>query len=244
MITSIRRSVREPITTMPPESAQNERNQSRHNYTTTTRCTTSQTILSEHNRKNNIPNGNLMSRPKAPSTLRVYFQNINGVAKNNWSDWKEASRNISLANVDIFGCAETNLAWTEAKRKYAQHLLQNQLQQANMTVASSSEIGATDYQPGGTTTCITGKYTGRIIEQIHDNSGLGRWSGHILLGRANKHIVIITAYRPTKSDGYNTAYQQQWRLMRQRGHINPEPREQMLLDLQKNIKHGLNSDVK
>jgi hypothetical protein len=39
--------------------------------------------------------------------------------KNNWLDWSEAENKIKSSNIDIFGCAESNLAWTKAKREYA-----------------------------------------------------------------------------------------------------------------------------
>jgi hypothetical protein len=204
--------------------------------TKTTGTNPIQITLSHANSNENIHVGDPMQQDKPPNTIRLYFQNINGINKNNWSDWTEAARNIKQANIDIFGCPETNIWWTEEKRKYAQYIIQTHLKQANMSVAGSSEGSITNYQPGGVTNCIAGKYTGRIIEHIHDESGLGRWAGHVLLGTNNKNIVILTAYRPTKSDGFNTTYQQQWRILRTQHHPNPDPREQMMTDLQKTIE--------
>jgi hypothetical protein len=192
--------------------------------------------LSEHNIINNIPTGDLMSaKSKSSSSIRIYYQNINGIKKPSWADWEEAAQTINSTSIDIFGCAETNLAWTEELRKHAQSKIKATRKQANLSISTCIEPGATDYQPGGTCTCITGKYTGRIIEQITDKSGLGRWPGHLLIGHRHQHIAILTAYLPTKSDGFNTAYQQQWRHLRMKGITSPDTREQMLLDLQKVI---------
>jgi hypothetical protein len=70
---------------------------------------------------------------------------------------------------------------------------------------------------------------------IYDQIGLGRWAGHILIGKNSRHIVIITAYRPVSSSGFNTTFQQQWRLLRNRSIDHPDPRAQLLNDLQENI---------
>jgi hypothetical protein len=75
-----------------------------------------------------------------------------------------SSQTYQKSNIDVFGCAETNIAWTEAKRKYAQHIIQTELKQANLLVSRSNDIGTSDYQPGGIASCITGKYTGRILQ--------------------------------------------------------------------------------
>jgi hypothetical protein len=100
--------------------------------------------------------GDVMQPDKPPDTFRVYFQNINGVNKNNWADWEAAAREIKKAKIDVFGCAETNISWTESKRKHAQHIVKQSLKQANLSVANSAEVGTKDYQPGGTANCITG----------------------------------------------------------------------------------------
>jgi hypothetical protein len=47
---------------------------------------------------------------KPQNSLRLYFQNINGIKKNSWTEWEEAAKAISSTGIDIFGCAETNLA--------------------------------------------------------------------------------------------------------------------------------------
>jgi hypothetical protein len=179
--------------------------------------------------------GDSLDIPKPPNTVRIYFQNINGISKNNWMDWKAATKTIRAKEIDIFGCAETNTTWYETRRKFAQTIVKTQTNQANLSVSCSNEAGATDYQPGGVASCVTGRWAGRVIENFTDTSGLGRWSGHILIGKQQQHIVILTAYRPTKSQGFNTNYQQQWRILRNKGIKNPDPREQMLHDLKSKI---------
>jgi hypothetical protein len=64
-----------------------------------------------------------------------------------------------------------------------------------------------------------------------DESGLGRWSGYIIIGNKNCQTAIITAYRPYKANGCNISQQQQWRLLQNQDHPNPEPRVELLKDL-------------
>jgi hypothetical protein len=148
---------------------------------------------------NNATSGDRLTPDKPTNTIRIYFQNINGVNKNNWNDWQYAATQMKRLQIDIVGCAETNILWTESKRKYAQYQISKHLKQANLAVSSSNAAGHTDYQPGGVATCINSKWTGRILEQINDSSGLGRWAGHILNGKENNNIVVITI--STKQSG-------------------------------------------
>jgi hypothetical protein len=132
---------------------------------------------------NNLPSGDTLSESKQHDSLRLYFQNINGISKNNWLDWQMASTTMKTLKIDVFGCAETNLNWNESKRRFAQHHILKHNKHANLITSSSIENGATDYQPGGVANCVTGNWTGRIIETVQDPSGLGRWAGHILNGK-------------------------------------------------------------
>jgi hypothetical protein len=189
-------------------------------------------IQSTINRPNtNQLAGDPLTSKDRNTTLRIYFQNINGIQKNRWEDWRHASTVLKEHSIDIFGCSETNLAWDEPKRKHAQAIMKRQLQQTQMAVSSSDKVGYSDYQPGETTTCINGRWTGRLVHQLKDESGLGRWSGYTIIGNKSCHIAILTAYRPCKATGFNTSYQQQWRLLRNQDHPNPDPRAAFLSDL-------------
>jgi hypothetical protein len=65
---------------------------------------------------------------------------------------------------------------------------------------------------------------------------MGRWSGFRLKTNINnQHLNIITVYRPPKTNGIDTCYQQQSEIMKSKGIINPDPRQQLLDDLTKLI---------
>jgi hypothetical protein len=85
---------------------------------------------------------------------------------------------------------------------------------------------------GGTATAILGNATGRITSKIIDNSSMGRWSGFRLHTNGKKHINIITVYQATKSDGILTNYMQHVNTLKQQGQLKPDPRKQLLADLQ------------
>jgi hypothetical protein len=186
---------------------------------------------------NNHPIGDIMTHQKDPNAMRIYFQNINSISKNKWIDWQQAATIVRDLSIDFFGCAETNTAWTEPKRRYAQFQMAKATKQAHLAVASSIEVGTSEYQPGGVCSCVTSRWTGCIKETINDPSGLGRWAGHILYGKQNKNIVLITAYRPVKAAGCQTTYQQQCRIIRNTNSPDPDPRQQFLQDLTKSIAH-------
>jgi hypothetical protein len=145
------------------------------------------------------------------------------------------SSQINDFQIDIAGIAETNVSWTEPRRLHAQQILKRHARQAHMAVSSSNDVGCNEYLPGGIASCVVGKWTGRIVETITDKSGLGRWAGHILTSRNNTHTVVITAYRPVKAPGFLTTYQQQWRMLRRQNNPDPDPRQQLLDDLERQM---------
>jgi hypothetical protein len=63
----------------------------------------------------NLPSGDLLTKTKAHNTLRLYFQNANGISKNQWLDWTNASSQINNLQIDITGIAETNVSWSEPR---------------------------------------------------------------------------------------------------------------------------------
>eukprot|EP00978_Attheya_sp_CCMP212_P041152 scaffold232309_cov46-Attheya_sp.AAC.1 len=144
--------------------------------------------------------------------------------------------------VDIFGFAETNVAWTSK--------LANQLYQHGRgrfehfkQVTSSSDDPATGFrQPGGTYMATTGKFVGRVSQTDTDTYGLGWWSYTCLSGRNNKKLYIVTAYRvlqDSNSSGDSTAHKQHVRLLQKRKIENPRPKKQWGDDLAPIIKEWI-----
>jgi hypothetical protein len=184
-------------------------------------------------KKNNIPFGDLITSPKHPNSIRIAFQNVNGIQKaKSWNELKSFSHKLSTLNVDIFGAAETNLKWTFARNQQVKAILQKTHNMCSISTSSNKEESLTAYQPGGTLTAIFHKYVGRITKTIQDPTSLGRWSGFKLHTHFGHQLNILTVYQSTKSDGLHTSYQQQSHYFRTQGIQNPDPRKLLLRDLE------------
>jgi hypothetical protein len=111
-----------------------------------------------------------------------------------------------------FGFAETNT--THRGRYYEKwHSITKKIFKTSPTITSESDIIYDQhYKPGGTLTTVVGKWQSRVSERGTDNSGLGRWS-FIRLSSNKKSIVIVTAYKPLKTQGPYTAWTLQWTLL-------------------------------
>ena len=126
----------------------------------------------------------------------------------------------------------------EANLNWHHHSIQNQVRRVlrkywkqSIIKTSSSSIPTTShYQPGGTFTLIGNNWTGGATPYT-DQSGIGRWTECRITGRKNRQICFFTVYRVTsttiQSTGPNTAYFQQWHIIRHTQQARPNPRAQV-----------------
>ena len=135
--------------------------------------------------------------PKSPLCLWCYLQNPNrNSARDDFVDFRYLCQMLMTHDVDIFGLPESGLDWK-------QHTPQNKCRQimddfwdhtrlvtltSNVTCDSFTQFGSTC--PG-----ITGKWSGRILEQGMDSHGLGRWSYVRLHGKNGREIIIVRVYQ-------------------------------------------------
>jgi hypothetical protein len=128
------------------------------------------------NIKSNYPFGNILENNKPDNHIRLYFKNINGIKNyKSWEIWEHACYTLRSYSVDIFGVSETNIKWDtkiqgEARSKCQKHDAYNKVL---LNTSSSTDPTLNHYQPGGTATIITNKWTGRATEPIIDPSGMG-----------------------------------------------------------------------
>jgi hypothetical protein len=185
----------------------------------------------------NIPFGDSLSSPKLDNTIRILFQNVNGVQKGkSWNELSSFSKKARQFSVDIFGAAETNINWNFLRNLQAKSVLSKYGGNFSITTSSNIEETLSAYQPGGTLTAIFNKYTDRSHSTIQDPTSLGRWSGFKLNTNLGHHLNTITVYQSTKADGIHTTYQQKTHFFRNKGIHNPEPRKLLLTDLENVIK--------
>jgi hypothetical protein len=97
-------------------------------------------------------------------------------------------------------------------------------------ITSESDIRyENDYKPGGTITAIVGKWQSRILENGTGPSGLGHWS-YFRISSNKRNLIIVTAYKPLKTQGPHTAWTQQWMMLRETNR-NPDPVKSFCDDL-------------
>jgi hypothetical protein len=102
-------------------------------------------------------------------------------------------------------------------------------------ISSESDITYDNaYKPGGTLTAIVGKWQARISAKGTDTSGLGRWS-YCIISSNKKNLVIVTAYKPIKTQGPHTAWSQQWILLREHQR-DPDPIKCFYNDITKELQ--------
>jgi len=104
-----------------------------------------------------------------------------------------------------------------------------------IATTNSSDLINKLNQHGGTFQAIIGPWVSRAVTTSHDESGLGRWSYIKLQGKEDKRYIILSGYRVCENQqvdmGSNNTYNQQYRLLHQKGHRNPDPRTQFVNDL-------------
>jgi hypothetical protein len=182
--------------------------------------------------------GHSIEQLPTENTLRIYHQNIRGAKTyQQWNTWKQGIQQLQKWKVGIATLAETNTKWNQVNINAANLNAQGTSTQVKINTACSSELTENDFQPGGTACVGLEKWTGRITSRINDESGQGRWSGFKIQGRQQKTLIILSAYRPTRSNDNSdrTCHSQQWRIMRSQNIENPNPRNQFIDDLTKQI---------
>jgi hypothetical protein len=159
----------------------------------------------------------------------ILFHNINGIKDAH--NWYQINTTMKELNMACYGFAEINTSmkgylfhkWNDITRKTFR---------VSRAIASESDVPTeTEYKPGGTITVMVDKWQARITKMGSDERGLGQWT-YIIIS-SNKHkLVIMTAYKPCKTTGPNTAWTQQWLLLRET-QIEPDPITEFNKDLHK-----------
>jgi len=173
--------------------------------------------------------------PMDPNSFRIISKNINSLpTTDSFVQWRAATAAGKETRASVMCFQETNLRWDNNNHmKVAQIFIQS-YNVVKISVSSSDEPSAKEYQPGGTFTATLGPWTSRVIHTGSDASGLGRWSYITLRLKEPKKLTIVSGYRvcdQNPSLGSRTSYNQQLRLLMAAGHYNPDPRKQFFMDL-------------
>jgi hypothetical protein len=190
----------------------------------------------EYRYKSNTAWGDPMNM-KDDNTLRVYYQNVNGIgAGNRFLEASEIAHAMNRWELDVMCASETNVEWNHRGcKEIIKRWFDDYNGRCHMNPATSTIRFEKYYKPGGVAQIVVGDVVGRIRENGTDENGMGRYAIHELQGRRGSRLVIITAYRVTNAtaNGPETTYTQQVAIMRENGVPTPNPRRQILVDLQK-----------
>jgi hypothetical protein len=100
---------------------------------------------------------------KAPQDMHIYLQKIRGANnEHGWEQWKNSFRRLRDWEVDITGCTERNLQWTDSIRQAATQVFHHSTRNAVITVSNRQETSNSEYQPRRTATVSTAQWTSRI----------------------------------------------------------------------------------
>ena len=176
------------------------------------------------------PNGTRMTINKLPplprphNTIRIIFQNCNGL-KPNEPDLATSLSSINHLDTSLIGLAETNLDWNQ-RSKTTEPLLKSiraiwPHNKTTFTCSTESHNSPTGHQPGGCLQSSFSNLASRHRSSENDNSGMGRWTSQLFQGKNNRSIQIFTAYRVSQSTsrglGLRTAYMQQQQALNNAG---------------------------
>ena len=192
----------------------------------------------------NTPSGTLITinqlslNPRPNNTLRIIFQNCNGISPTRC----ELATLFSTANQlepSLLGLAETNIDWNQHTKATTPFLRAiRSLWPHNKTItacADESHHSPTAYQPGGCAQITLNNLSPRHRNKSKDHTGMGRWTTQYFHGQRDHGLVIYTVYRVSQNSatglGVKTAYLQQQRVLNRAGVIGAQPKEQVLIDL-------------
>jgi len=170
-----------------------------------------------------------------PAIFRVLSKNVNSLStKDHNLQWRGAIQAMIDLDAHVICLQEPNTNWTDNLIQPIYRLFQKAFMHAKLVYSASIDKPQTTHQPSGTFMAITGCYAARVLTTGTDNTGLGRWSYSELTGRNGRRFILISAYRVGEQQpvlGSHTAYTQQYHILLQHGHNNPNPRELFIHDI-------------
>jgi len=178
--------------------------------------------------------------PLPPNSFRILSKNVNSLpTTDNFVQWRAAAAAGQTTCASVMCFQETNLRWDHNNHTRVAQIMRKSYDAVKISVSSSDEPSAPEYQPGGTFIATLGPWTSRVQHAANDSTGLGRWSYLTLRLKNDRKLQILSGYRVCEQNptlGSRTCYNQQLRLLTAAGHHDPNPRKQFFLDLTQLVK--------
>ena len=174
------------------------------------------------------------------NTTRLWYNNVNGIKSESKADAILLHQYFKEAGVDVAMICEHNL---NTEQFTAQQLLKNVgLQTHNsfrVSATNNDVFSKSNYKPGGTATMAMGRMPCKVADSGIDPTGMGRWSYITFRGKEGVKVTVVTAYRVCPKAigacGPTTSTFVQCNKLLQQGKDQPNPRKQILEDLQDQI---------
>ena len=179
---------------------------------------------------------NFTPRVEGDGIFRCGLQNAHGIRIDGGLQVPQEMDAIAELGINAMAIVETNCPWTPGNKWKYDFRMNLRFHGGTRTVYSSAsaDYRCTKYQPGGTMLTINGSNSGRVVDSGTDP--LGRFCWLALRGHRDEGWLIISAYRVSQTSSHNagatTAYTQQYTALRAMGKSRPDPRWQILLDME------------
>jgi len=175
---------------------------------------------------------------KQPTNLfRVVSKNTGTINLQNM-DMIAITKELMIISASVFAAQETNVHWNEDTLYHLQAQCRKAAPQTQIATSTSAEDASEWHKPGGTITMALNNWTNRVIKKGSDST-LGRWSFIELVGKHDKRLIVVSAYRVCNQQ-FDAASQmvtaQQIRLLQAQGVATPKPRKIFLDDIIKQIQ--------
>ena len=140
---------------------------------------------------------NLPTLPRPQHTLRIVFQNCQGM-KPTKSDIATNLSSLNQLDTSLVGLAETNLDWNQKKQTTEPILKAIKTiwphNKTSFVCSNESHNSKSAHQPGGCMQLSISNLAARHSTNLNDDSGMGRWTSQRFQGKHNHSVQIFTAY--------------------------------------------------
>jgi hypothetical protein len=164
------------------------------------------------------------------------FQNVRGIDRKD-NPANEIFDTMKQYHISIFGAAETNCDYTEDLQHRIKAIAQKTFGNEVFSCSSAKHPNDHGYLPGGVLQLTRGEMASRQPTSGKDD--MGRYTWQCFHGKNQSKVCIITAYRVSQPKSFvsdNTAHRQQVEKLLAKGILSPDPRQQILTDLEKFIE--------
>eukprot|EP00957_Ditylum_brightwellii_P175679 13376602-Ditylum_brightwellii.AAC.1 len=203
-----------------PDTDHEAREHLGNNKNITNQNPTPQTTTDNVSKSYECRGGDKLDSNISSNIFQLSTNNVNGFnTANDGDEFLEELTILKELKISAACFQETNKNWTKSgvynniKRKLFKVWRKNKI-----TMSCAPEWMKSEYQPGGTATLVTDKWSSFVCDTGKDT--LGRWSYTTFKGKHDQKVTVISAYRVCNNTlaqaGPQTCWKQQWCFLRKK----------------------------